>query len=70
MDGSNWPIVLIEGVLVLGGALAFGWWQLRSLERDRRETQRRREQASASDAPTRADERADAGPASAGDRPD
>lgn len=42
MDGSNWPIVLIEGVMVLGGALAFGWWQLRSLERDRRETQRRR----------------------------
>ncbi len=42
MDGSNWPIVLIEGVMVLGGALAFGWWQLRSVERDRQETQRRR----------------------------
>lgn len=31
---SHWPIVLIEGVLVLGGALAFGWWQLRSVRRD------------------------------------
>ena len=29
--------------MVFGGALAFGWWQLRSLERDRRETQRQRE---------------------------
>jgi hypothetical protein len=28
------PIVLIEGLLVLGGALAFGWWQLRSIRRD------------------------------------
>ena len=33
--------------MVFGGALAFGWWQLRSLERDRRETQRQREQDAA-----------------------
>lgn len=36
MDGSNWPIVLIEIVLVFGGVLAFGWWQLRDLDRERR----------------------------------
>lgn len=31
---DNLPIVLIEGLLVLGGALLFGWWQLRSIRRD------------------------------------
>lgn len=36
MGSGHWPIVLIELVLVLGGVLAFGWWQLRSIERDRR----------------------------------
>lgn len=45
MDGANWPIVLIEGLLVLGGALAFGWWQLRSVDRDRRQAQADREAA-------------------------
>ncbi len=35
MDGSNWPIVLIEVVLVFGAVLAFGWWQLRDLDRER-----------------------------------
>jgi hypothetical protein len=29
------PIILIELVLVFGGVLAFGWWQLRSVRRDR-----------------------------------
>ncbi|HPG79199.1 MAG TPA: hypothetical protein PK756_11060 [Piscinibacter sp.] len=43
MDRSNWPLILIEGVLVFGGALLFGWWQLRSVARDARETKRRRE---------------------------
>jgi len=42
-SGSHWPIVLIEIVLVFGGVLAFGWWQLRSVEKDRREMQQRRE---------------------------
>lgn len=32
---------LIELVLVGGGVLLFAWWQLRSLERDRRTTQER-----------------------------
>jgi hypothetical protein len=43
MDRSNWPLILIEGVLVFGGALLLGWWQLRSVARDQRETKRRRE---------------------------
>jgi len=43
MDRSNWPLLLIEGVLVFGGALLFGWWQLRSVARDQQETARRRE---------------------------
>lgn len=42
MDRSNWPLLLIEGVLVFGGALLFGWWQLRSVARDQQETARRR----------------------------
>ena len=33
---ENWPIVLIEGIMVFGGALAFGWWQLREIKRDQR----------------------------------
>ena len=40
--GSNLPIVLIEVVLIFGGVLAFGWWQLRSLARDRAVTLRQR----------------------------
>jgi hypothetical protein len=32
--GSNFPIIAIELVLVLGGALAFGWWQFRDLDRE------------------------------------
>ena len=41
--GSNLPIVLIELVLVFGGALAFGWWQLRSIEKDRAAARRQRD---------------------------
>ena len=29
------PVILVELVLVFGGVLAFGWWQLRSVSRDR-----------------------------------
>lgn len=32
---SHLPIILVEGVMVFGGALAFGWWQLRSIRIDR-----------------------------------
>ncbi len=38
------PVILIELVLVFGGVLAFAWWQLRSVRRDRRAAAARREQ--------------------------
>jgi predicted negative regulator of RcsB-dependent stress response len=31
---SHLPIIVIELVLVFGGVLLFGWWQLRSVKRD------------------------------------
>lgn len=37
------PVILIEVVLIFGGVLAFGWWQLRSLKNDQRKTARERE---------------------------
>jgi len=43
MMGSNLPIVLIEGVLIFGGVLVFGWWQLRSVKRDHEQAARERE---------------------------
>ncbi|MCU0967548.1 MAG: hypothetical protein MUF03_01795 [Rubrivivax sp.] len=43
MSSANWPIVLVEVVLVMGGTLAFAWWQLRSLRRDQEQTRRERE---------------------------
>lgn len=48
--GSNWPIVLIEVVLVFGGTLAFGWWQLRSVKRDQEQTRRERAEREAREA--------------------
>lgn len=35
MGSEHWPIIVIEVVLGLGGALLFGWWQLRTIKRDR-----------------------------------
>ena len=61
MDRSNWPLLLIEGVLVFGGALLFGWWQLRSVARDQQETARRRAAEAQRDA-----QGSDPTPASAG----
>ena len=43
MESNHWPLILIEGVLVFGGALAFGWWQLRSVKRDREQMLKDRE---------------------------
>jgi hypothetical protein len=39
------PLIVVEVVLVLGGALAFAWWQFRDLasERRKREEAKRRE---------------------------
>jgi hypothetical protein len=41
--GQHLPILLIEGVLIFGGALAFGWWELRSIRRDQDRAARERE---------------------------
>ena len=30
------PLIVAELVLVFGGVLAFGWWQLRDLARERK----------------------------------
>jgi hypothetical protein len=35
------PVIVIELVLVFGGALAFAWWQFRDLARERRKRQTR-----------------------------
>ena len=40
--GAHLPIVLIEVVLIFGGVLAFGWWQLRSIKQDQAKTARER----------------------------
>lgn len=40
--GPHLPIVLIEVVLIFGGVLAFGWWQLREIQRDQAKTARER----------------------------
>lgn len=42
MDG-NLPLILIELVLVFGGVLAFGWWQLRDVRKAREQSRQRRE---------------------------
>jgi hypothetical protein len=53
MDSSALPLILIELVLVFGGVMAFGWWQLRSVARDRQKAaaeRQARERSSATDA--------------------
>ena len=44
------PLVLVEVVLVLGGAIAFAWWQLRDVERAQREARERRAREAAAEA--------------------
>lgn len=53
MQGNTAIIVLIEGVMVLGGALLFGWWQLRSVKRDQAEAARRKAEAAKAQAEDR-----------------
>ena len=45
---SDLPVIVIEVVLVFGGVLAFGWWQLRDLARERkkREDAKRQDRSS------------------------
>jgi hypothetical protein len=54
MPGMHTPIILIEVVLVFGGVLLFGWWQLRSIDRDRRKAAAERERAQAGERATEA----------------
>jgi hypothetical protein len=50
------PLILVEVLLIFGGALAFGWWQLRDLKRERvkREAKQRALAANDPAAPTAA----------------
>jgi predicted negative regulator of RcsB-dependent stress response len=32
---ENLPIIVVELVMVFGGALAFAWWQLRDLKKEK-----------------------------------
>jgi hypothetical protein len=43
---SNLPIILIEVILVFGGVLAFGIWQLRSLKKSGKQSDKRAEERS------------------------
>ncbi len=38
---EHFPIIAIEGILVLGGALLFAWWQFRDLDREAEKTKQR-----------------------------
>jgi hypothetical protein len=49
---SNFPIIAIELILVLGGALAFGWWQFRDLDREAAK-RKAAEQAAAQEPPSK-----------------
>jgi hypothetical protein len=55
--GEHGIVILIELVLVFGGALAFGWWQLRDLKRERLKREAARRTSAASDSDTRSDTR-------------
>jgi hypothetical protein len=33
---NHLPLIVVEVLLVFGGAVAFAWWQLRDLARERR----------------------------------
>jgi hypothetical protein len=45
MANSDFPFIIVELVMTLGGALAFGWWQMRDLKKERLKTQLREQQA-------------------------
>jgi type II secretory pathway pseudopilin PulG len=56
------PIVLIELVLVFGGVLLFGVWQLRSVKRDQEKTRAERAAREAAAAAAQTAKSADAPP--------
>ncbi len=41
------PLIVVEVVMIFGGALAFGWWQLRDLDREKRLREQRQAAAAA-----------------------
>jgi hypothetical protein len=47
---GHWPLILIEVLLVFGGAVAFAWWQFRDLARERRKREQRQRESGGSDA--------------------
>jgi len=65
--GENLPIVLIEGVLIFGGVLAFAWWQLHEIKVDQRKAAAERAEREAREAceARERQELATAGPATA-----
>lgn len=50
--GEHLPIIVVELLLVLGGTIAFGWWQLRDVRRAQAE--RRAREAAEAEARARA----------------
>ena len=43
--GDHSPFIVIELLLIFGGAIAVAWWQIRDVNRAQAETRRAREQA-------------------------
>ena len=46
------PLILVEALLVFGGALAFAWWQFRDLRREREKRERRQQIEAAQPSPS------------------
>jgi hypothetical protein len=55
------PFIVIELVLIFGGAMAIAWWQIRDVKRAQEETRRAREAAEAAARASAADATKDGG---------
>ena len=51
MNHSDWSFIVVELVLVFGGALAFGWWQLRDVAREQAKRKNLTQNKTVEDAP-------------------